>query len=156
MFSKSRCRFFVAIDSTNPIYRRTIYLFVCYVLTNRSPTTPASAYHTRGRGVELTCSSSKRPTSAHTPSMEHNIIAGSRRPYPLSMCPPPSARTRTPTPRGMPQCCRTGRAVDQMNSWFRSKGVSPDTFGSLGTNGHRNRLARTFRCPRLRHRSVCD
>jgi hypothetical protein len=29
LLSKSRCQLFVAIDSTNPIYQRTIYLFVC-------------------------------------------------------------------------------------------------------------------------------
>ena len=93
------------------------------VLTRRSPTTPPSAHHTQSRGVELTCSSSPRPTSAHTPSMEHNLATTSRRPYPLS--PPPSARTRTPTPRGMLQRCRTERAANLMASWLRSKGVPP-------------------------------
>ena len=122
MRSKSRRQLFVAIDSTNPTSTSALSIYSS-VLTSRAPTTPPSAYHARSRGVELTCSSSARPTSAHTPSMEHNIIASNIRPYPLSA--PPSAGTRTPTPHGMLQRCRTGRTVDLMDSWLRSKGVSP-------------------------------
>ena len=88
-----------------------------------SPVTPSSAYHTRSRGVELTCSASPRPTSAHTPNEEHNLATTSRRPCSLS--PPPSARPRTPTPRRILLRCRTERAANLMFSWLRSKGVPP-------------------------------
>ena len=94
------------------------------VLASRSPTPPPSACHDRSRGVEL--SHLQLIPEAHECTHSKYGAQYHRQQQPaVSSVPPPSACTRTPTPRGMLHRCRTGRAADLMNSWLRSKGVSP-------------------------------
>ena len=101
--SKSQCQLSASTKRTNPIYQRTIYLFVHPTLLGPCNTTPA--HHAWGRGVGVTCSAPPRPTSAHTPNMEHIVSASSRHPCPL---PPPAKRPHqnaAPTPRKTLYCC---------------------------------------------------
>ena len=115
------------VDFSSPLVERTLSthsLTHCsLVAATWGPAAHRWALYTRGKGVQLTCSPSPRPTSAHTPSMEHNLATTSRRPCPLP--PPPSARTKAPTPRGVLQRYRAGRAANLMAPWPRPKGVPP-------------------------------
>ena len=59
---------------------------VLRILTIEAPVAHQSARHSQRRSVDLTCSSSQKPTIVHARFVQHNLAARSRRSYPLSPC----------------------------------------------------------------------
>ena len=121
MSPKSRCQLCVAIDSTKRVYTLSHTLFADCSNMRPCSTSMSTIYSKQRCATHLQLI----PEAHECTHSKHGAQSRHHQQTALSPVPPPSARTRTPMPRGMLQRCRTGRAANLMVSWLRSKGVSP-------------------------------